>query len=354
MTKLAFRTIGVAALLPLALLGQTYVPAQDAYFVPGNAANFGTATSITVGSSGSQGLVQFDLSQLPAGVTAAQVQKATLTLFVNHVGALGSVNIYTANGPWTESGVTGNSAPSSGATVASSVAISSADEFISVDATAAVQGWVTTPSNNNGFILVANGGTSVQFDSKESTNTSHVATLSITLVNSGPTGPTGPAGATGPTGPTGPAGATGATGPTGPAGPTGATGPAGATGATGPAGATGATGPTGPAGPQGPAGINGTNGATGPTGPAGQGIGPNAFSTLLTFVNPGSGADNTTYYFNPVGNPAGNFTGQTAIASSTQANFMVAMAGMHREGIERWREQLLLGGFRHDYHHRLS
>jgi hypothetical protein len=225
MKKIALRVSGFAALLPLALFGQTYVPSQDSYVVPGNATNFGTATSITVGSSGSQGLVQFDLSQLPAGLTSAQVQKATLTLFVNHVGVSGTVNIYIANGAWTETGVNGNNSPVPGATVASSVSISSADEFISVDATAAVQGWVTTPTSNSGFIIVANGGTSVQFDSKESTNTSHEAALSITLVDSGPTGPTGPSGATGatgPTGPTGPAGATGATGPTGPAGASGA------------------------------------------------------------------------------------------------------------------------------------
>jgi len=64
-------------------LAQTLTPSQDTFYVPGNGTNYGTATTITVGSSGSLGLVQFDLSTL--GLTAAQVQKATLTLFLDHV-----------------------------------------------------------------------------------------------------------------------------------------------------------------------------------------------------------------------------------------------------------------------------
>ena len=216
MKKLTFQVLGAAALLPLGLSGQTYFPSQDSYFVPGNATNFGTATSITVGSSGSMGLVQFDLSQLPAGLMSAQVLKATLTLFLNHVGAAGTVNISTANGPWTETGVNGANSPVPAAAVATSVAVGSPQEFISVDATAAVQGWVAAPMANNGFIVTANGATSVQFDSKESTNTSHAALLNITLAGSGPAGATGPAGPAGPAGSTGPAGPAGPIGPTGP------------------------------------------------------------------------------------------------------------------------------------------
>jgi hypothetical protein len=155
------------------------------------------------------------LSQLPSGVTAGQVQKATLTLFVNHVNAAGTFNIYTAVGAWTETGVNGTNAPSLGTAVASNAAFSVGDEYISVDATSVVQSWVTTPTNNDGFLVVANGSASLQFDSKESTNTSHPALLSVVLED---TGPVGPKGATGVAGPTGPAGPIGLAGPTGPAG----------------------------------------------------------------------------------------------------------------------------------------
>ncbi len=329
MKKAVFGVIGVALLAPLAVFAQTILPSQDAYVVPGNGSNFGSATSIFVGSSSSQGLVQFDLTTLPPGLLSSQVQQATLTLFVNHVGVPGTVNIYAANGPWTELTVNGNSGLAPGAVVASSVNVSTTDTFVTVDATAAVQGWVTTPAGNNGFLIVANGTASVQFDSKEATSTSHAAYLSLVLTDVGPTGPAGSTGATGATG-AGTAGATGATGPTGVAGlagatgPTGATGagtagvagatgptgvagvagPSGATGSTGVAGPTGAAGATGVVGPAGAAGSNGTNGATGPTGPTGL----SGFQWVGSFIN----ADDTqTYYVSPP-TPAINTLGVTA------------------------------------------
>jgi hypothetical protein len=255
MTRFA---IAALALAPIAGFAQTLAPSQDAYYVPGNGSNFGTSTTITVGSSSAIGLVQFDLTQLPAGLTAGQIQKATLTLFLDHVNSGGSINVdmVSASTPWGELTVTGDSGISPGGAVNTSVMTNTADTFISMDATAAVQGWITTPSSNNGFMIQANASTSVQFDSKENTTTSHPAMLTIVLVSVGPTGATGSIGtngSNGATGATGPAGVgtTGATGPTGVAGPTGATGPTGVglTGATGPTGVglTGAMGPTGAA-----------------------------------------------------------------------------------------------------------
>jgi len=242
MKKLIRIVLGALALTPIAGYAQTLTPSQDSYYVPGVGTNYGTATTITVGSSSSVGLVQFDLSSLPAGVTAAQIQKATLTLFLDHVGSAGTVNIDAAASAWTEAGVTGYAPPSVGPTIASAVPVSTANTFITVDVTSAVQGWISMPSSNYGFMIVPTSGTSVQFDSKENLNTSHPATLTIMLASAGPAGPTGA------TGPTGPVGAIGPTGATGPAGPTGATGAMGFTGPAGPTGATGPAGPTGPAG----------------------------------------------------------------------------------------------------------
>jgi hypothetical protein len=197
--------------------------------------------------------------------------------------------------------------------------------FIAADATSAVQGWITTPASNNGFMIQANSGTSVQFDSKENTSTSHPATLTIVLVGNGPTGMTGTTGtsgangsngATGATGASGPAGvigstglagstgATGATGVAGSAGATGANGVTGSTGANGSNGATGptgangtngATGPTGANGTNGGNGTNGTNGATGPTGAAGQGVVPfSLFRNWGAFTSPEFGQMNSS------------------------------------------------------------
>jgi hypothetical protein len=245
--------IAALALVPLAAFAQTLPPSQDGYYVSGSGTNFGTASTIVVGQTGGVqvqlppgqlpvtndaagiGLIQFDLTHLPAGLTAAQVQKATLTVFVDTVTTGGTINVDTVSSstPWGELTVNGNSGISPGSAVATAVPVTAVNTFIAMDATAAVQGWITAPSSNNGFMILANGSTSVQFDSKENTATSHPATLTLVLVNTGATGAIGPTGATGPTGLTG---ATGATGPTGATGATGATGTRGPTGATGPAG----------------------------------------------------------------------------------------------------------------------
>src|SRR5258708_10391145 len=202
MNKVFGLYLGFMSLAPLAGFGQTLTPTQDAHYVPGNGTNFGTATSVTVGSSTSVGLVQFDLSTLPAGLLANQVQKATLTLFLNRVGAAGSLYVDTVSSatPWSEATVTGLTAPSNGSAVATAVPAPAGNMFITVDVTSAVQGWITSPVTNNGFMLLPNTGSGLQFDSKESTTTSHPATLTVLLVNMGPAGAPGVAGPTGPIG----------------------------------------------------------------------------------------------------------------------------------------------------------
>ncbi len=80
---MAIRCLGFLA--PVAAMAQTLLPVQDSYVVPANGANFGSGANIAVGNSSSQGLIQFDLSGLPAGTIAAQVQKALFTIYVNHI-----------------------------------------------------------------------------------------------------------------------------------------------------------------------------------------------------------------------------------------------------------------------------
>ncbi len=195
------------------------------------AVNFGTLTNLAVGN-GFTTLLQFDLSPLPAGTTAAQVSRATLRLFVNRADTPGLLSLAPITSTWGEYSVTASAAPTLGSSIAVAQ-VSSAGQYVTIDVTNTVQGWITTPATTFGLALTA--GTAVlQFDSKENDLTSHPAELDITLAT-----------ASGP----------GTVSATGPAGPQGPTGPQGLTGATGPAGAIGPQGPTGAIGPQGPAAV---------------------------------------------------------------------------------------------------
>lgn len=222
-----------AALAGAAAFAQTVPLAQDAYVIPGDASNRGSAPVLNVGGAGgAQALVQFDLSTLPQGAT---VVAATLVLFANKTAAAGAVNVSVAASGWTESGVTGNNVPGAGAAVANAVPAPMPGGYFHVDVTAAVQSWIAG-SANFGFLITPVGGVNVSFDSKESTTTSHQARLILVVGSVGPAGPTGPTGSPGLTGPTG------ATGSPGLPGLPGLPGPPGATGATGPTGPTGAGG----------------------------------------------------------------------------------------------------------------
>jgi hypothetical protein len=226
-------------------------PRDDTYVVSDSAnKNFGTDASIIVNAA-SIGLVQFDTSTLPANITAADVEKATLILFVNKVTTAGSINVLPVTATWTEEGVTYSTRPAVGAPVATfAIASASLNRFITVDVTNQVRSWVTTPGSNHGFELAGVGSTSVQFDTKEGTM---APTLDITVLAEGPAGAavtvavgtvtTGAAGSSAqvtnsgsssaatlnftiPRGDTGPQGAKGDKGDPGSAGPAGAPGTA--------------------------------------------------------------------------------------------------------------------------------
>ena len=306
----------LAAALPVSAVEATLV--ADAHVnsaLPG--VNSGAISNLNVGG-GYTALLQFDLSMLPAGTTAAQVSRAVLRLYCNRVNTAGVVSLQPVDGAWGEYSVTYSTLPALGSAV-ETVSVGQAGAFVTVDVTSLVQGWVSAPSTNNGLALTA-GAAAVQFDSKENDLTGHAAELDVSLVSGGSVGPAGPAGATGPAGASGPAGETGATGPMGlqgPQGPQGIQGPPGSSagsvtglnyqgayssstnyavddfvtyqGSTfisliaGNAGNTPSLSPAdwgllaqggvGLVGPQGPVGATGPQGLAGPVGPAGS-VGP--------------------------------------------------------------------------------
>ncbi|MBZ5677903.1 MAG: DNRLRE domain-containing protein [Acidobacteriia bacterium] len=338
-----FGPICALAILPAAAWAQSTPLVGDAFFNPGVANNFGATVNLNVGgTTQSQSLVQFDLTKLPPGTISSSVLVATLRLFVNKVSTAGALNLYAANAAWSESTVNGVAGLGPGALVAGPINVSVAGTYVVIPVTSQVQAWLNGTPNNGFLIQATSPGTSLFFDSKESTATSHPAALEVVLVPQGGTpgaaGPAGAVGATGPTGAVGPtgaqgdpgasglagaAGAPGLIGPSGPAGPPGVTGakgatglagaagPSGAAGPAGPQGAAGATGPTGPVGSAGPAGaagprgVTGAAGATGPTGPAGAaGLIQNNFT--ISPLQPATGSISGTLTQNVirVSNPA--------------------------------------------------
>lgn len=340
--------------------------------------NFGTLANLYVGN-GNTALLQFNLSTLPSGLTAGQISRATLTLFVNRVNNGGAVNLSPVSSAWSESTVTYATLPAIGAAVNSFTA-AAAGQYVTVDVTSLVQGWVTTPASNNGFALTSSVA-NVLLDSKENDETGHAAELDITINSTGATGPQGPAGlqgiqgvpgVIGPVGPAGASGATGATGATGylsqvttynagtnyaqgnivfyagstyqssinsntgnvpsagtpwtliaEAGATGAVGLQGLQGIqglTGPQGPQGATGATGNTGPTGLAGPQGSIGLTGPQGPQGT---TGAAGATGTFSEAGNWSSAATYQIGQVVYCAAcstNGSGYIALANNTNVD----------------------------------
>jgi hypothetical protein len=92
------------------------------------ATNFGTLANLYVGN-GNSAFLQFDLSQLPAGITAGQISMATLTLFINRVNAAGTINVAPVTSAWSESTITYSTAPSTGA-ASTSFAASTAGVYV--------------------------------------------------------------------------------------------------------------------------------------------------------------------------------------------------------------------------------
>ncbi|MFN7937853.1 MAG: DNRLRE domain-containing protein [Bryobacteraceae bacterium] len=201
----------------------TAVVTADAHVVPASPINLGSSPSLMVGNN-SAAFLQFDLSAVPTGINPNSISKAQLLLFVNRVAQAGRISILPLLSPWTENTITPSTLPVNGTPIAVSNTISTPNNWVTLDITAQVRGWVSSPTTAFGLTIISDSSSPavLQIDSKENLATSQPARLEITI-----DGPPGPQGAIGPTGPRGPTGAQGGVGLTGPSGATGAIGPAG-------------------------------------------------------------------------------------------------------------------------------
>ncbi|MGD0414947.1 MAG: DNRLRE domain-containing protein [Terriglobales bacterium] len=182
-TQLAVLLLSALCLLPSAHaqitpLGDSYTNTAD------SSKNYGTATLLYVDGATEVAYIQFNLASIPTG---ASVSQATLKLYVNSVTTAGSFNVDYVNGTWTEGMIDASNAPPLGTTIASNVAITTADknQYILINLTPAVQAWLNGSEANDGIALVANGSFNATFDSKENTTTSHPAELDIVFAGDG-------------------------------------------------------------------------------------------------------------------------------------------------------------------------
>lgn len=252
MPQRLLRVLGIVSLFLLATtaFAQSSPPTADVLTYSSNPnTNYGSYTALFVqkGTVTSRSYLKFNLGTLPTGVG---VSKATLRLYVNQVVTPGSFDVYQLNTSWNESAVTYHNGPALGTSATGNHPVaftsSSLNQFIVIDITPLVQGWLNGTIVNKGLALaLTTTSGAVAFDSKESINTSHEPELEVAL--------TGPAGPAGPQGLQGPQGQAGASGPTGPQGAQGNTGPQGPVGMTGSQGLQGLPGPQGPQGDTGDA-----------------------------------------------------------------------------------------------------
>jgi hypothetical protein len=107
--------------------------------------------------SGATSYLKFNLGGVPAGST---VNKATLRLYVDAVISAGQFDVYDlpSSPAWTERGLKFSSPPpplGSSATGGNPISVTAAsvNNFLLIDLTATVQGWLADPASNNGLAL---------------------------------------------------------------------------------------------------------------------------------------------------------------------------------------------------------
>src|SRR3989442_12813307 len=127
---------------------------DDAYTIGGSSTNTGIQGVLHVidaGASTQKTFIQFDLSSmsaLPSPLTSADVDKASLTLFVDAVGAAGSIDLREVTSAWNESTVNGMPEPTTVASTVPSFMVTTSRKFVVIDVTELVKAWLHTSLSN--------------------------------------------------------------------------------------------------------------------------------------------------------------------------------------------------------------
>ncbi|GFZ30840.1 hypothetical protein CSC2_13660 [Clostridium zeae] len=203
--------------------------------------NFGNIGALLVGKSIYtkhiyRSLLIFNTPQITVGDI---LTNAYLRLYVYRKDGLRiqKVNIYRVTDSFSADTVTYDTQPRiSKTSISYYVSNDSLNNYIDIDVTELVIGWINGNFINYGLELISEDIFSglLGFYSNEFSISTLAPKLIVNYISSSAGGITGATGATGATGVTGPTGATGFTGVTGVTGPTGTTGATGVTGPTGP------------------------------------------------------------------------------------------------------------------------
>lgn len=146
-------------------------------------AKLGAGKTLTVDKQ-TNTMIRFDLSSLSSDVKAANVAKATLRLWINAKPTPGSLAVALPGSAWSESLVSGSTAPGFIPTGVTKVLPTEGNAYFDLDMTAVVKSWLDgTP--NNGLVLtpeIAGNPLKVVFDSRESTKPGRGPVLDLEIV----------------------------------------------------------------------------------------------------------------------------------------------------------------------------
>ena len=152
------------------------------------AKNFGTSAEMKVKNKNNEsqrGLVRFDLSSCPA-LSGATLTDARVQLYYSQKDKTSSLNLYQITESWTEAGVTWNSrngannwTTAGGTYNATALHTGVSTKFknkntysfaLNTTGLSVLSGWVTTPANNHGFLLIGGNDQELKWATRETTN----------------------------------------------------------------------------------------------------------------------------------------------------------------------------------------
>jgi len=142
--------LATAIVIPLTSWATTAQVAADPYTSSADPTlNYGNLTTLNIGGRNSA-WIGLDLLPLPAGLEAANIQRATLTVFVNKVFPAGALDIAQVTGTWSEPSVTYLTQPAAGAPFHTNVPVDVSGVYVSFDITTLMQQWVSGAAQNFG------------------------------------------------------------------------------------------------------------------------------------------------------------------------------------------------------------